>query len=330
MDHVQSQTTKIIGFVPASEMKSNAARFFAGDVLYGRLRPYLNKVTQPTFDGLASAEFMVFRDTELIRSSFLKYRLNAADFVSFASHLNEGDRPRVGFDQIGKFELLVPPPAEQERIVGKLEELFSELDSGIESLTTVREQLKAYRQAVLKHAFEGRMTGQWRNDNTTKVESADQLLIRIKKHRDAEYQKQLKEWKVLADRGERVPKPRPPNYAVPFSEEEKEGLVLTAGQLEMDKAWRSVWCVCRCNAESQELPLLGWQHKLGKQWGSPIPTNKCDTRNNFTRRIGEYVYRMPSRRHCHACNDWGGEDTGAGCNFANYRLPQSEYSSNSR
>src|SRR5450759_1850301 len=82
MDHVQSQSTKIIGFLPASELKSNAARFFAGDVLYGRLRLYLNKVIQPNFDGLASAEFIVFPSNELIRTSFLKYRLNAADFVS--------------------------------------------------------------------------------------------------------------------------------------------------------------------------------------------------------------------------------------------------------
>src|SRR6202007_387246 len=102
-------------------------RFYAGDVLYGRLRPYLNKVTKPQFSGLASAEFIVFPDTPLIKSDFLKYRLNAVDFVNFASHLNEGDRPRVGFDQIGDFKLLIPPPNEQKRIVAMIEELFSEL-----------------------------------------------------------------------------------------------------------------------------------------------------------------------------------------------------------
>lgn len=176
MDHVESQTTKIIGSVPASSMKSNAARFYKNDVLYGRLRPYLNKVTQPSFDGLASAEFIVFPDSPLIKSKFLKYRLNAADFVSFASHLNEGDRPRVGFDQIGTFQILVPPPTEQKRIVAKIEELFSELDKGIESLKTAREQLKVYRQAVLKHAFEGKLTAQWREANKTKLEFPDELL----------------------------------------------------------------------------------------------------------------------------------------------------------
>ena len=121
MDHVEAHTTRIIGSIPAGRMKSNASRFSKNDVLYGRLRPYLNKVAQPQFDGLASAEFIVFSGNELIEPGFLRHRLNSTDFVGFASDLNEGDRPRVAFDQIGDFELLVPPPSEQRRIVEKIE-----------------------------------------------------------------------------------------------------------------------------------------------------------------------------------------------------------------
>lgn len=51
----------------------------------------------------------------------------------------------------------LPPLNEQKRIVAKIEELFSELDKGIENLKTAREQLKVYRQAILKHAFEGKL-----------------------------------------------------------------------------------------------------------------------------------------------------------------------------
>ena len=196
MDHVESLSTKILGSLPAAAMKSSAASFRAGDVLYGRLRPYLNKVAQPNFDGLASAEFIVFPDTVLISSPFLKHRLNGADFVSYASHLNEGDRPRVSFDQIGEFEILIPPPLEQHRIVAKIEELFSELDKGIESLKTAREQLKVYRQAVLKHAFEGKLTAQWRKENEDKLETPEQLLARIKQERAGRYEQQLQEWKA--------------------------------------------------------------------------------------------------------------------------------------
>ena len=56
----------------------------------------------------------------------------------------------------------LPPLNEQYRIVAKLEELFSELGEGVENLEKAREQLKVYRQAVLKHAFEGKLTAHWR------------------------------------------------------------------------------------------------------------------------------------------------------------------------
>jgi len=52
-----------------------------------------------------------------------------------------------------------PPLPEQHRIVAKIEELFSELDKGVEALKTAQQQLKVYRQAVLKWAFEGKQTG---------------------------------------------------------------------------------------------------------------------------------------------------------------------------
>ena len=52
----------------------------------------------------------------------------------------------------------LPPLSEQQRIVAKIEELFSELDKGIETLKTAQQQLKVYRQAVLKYAFEGKLT----------------------------------------------------------------------------------------------------------------------------------------------------------------------------
>lgn len=73
----------------------------------------------------------------------------------------------------------LPPTNEQKRIVAKIEELFSELDKGIENLKTAREQLKVYRQAVLKHAFEGKLTEQWRNNYSvaswTRTTLGDQL-----------------------------------------------------------------------------------------------------------------------------------------------------------
>lgn len=66
----------------------------------------------------------------------------------------------ISGDVIKNFPCLFPPLAEQERIVAKIEELFSSLDAGVESLKAAREQLKVYRQAVLKRAFEGKLTNE--------------------------------------------------------------------------------------------------------------------------------------------------------------------------
>lgn len=97
-------------------MKSGANTFQSTDVLYGRMRSYLNKVYQPDFPGLCSGEFIVFPETCAVLGRFLKYRLNAGDFVRFANRINTGDRPRVDFDQIKLFEMLLLPRPEQERI----------------------------------------------------------------------------------------------------------------------------------------------------------------------------------------------------------------------
>ena len=96
-----------------------------------------------------------------------------------------------------KSRLPLAPQNEQIRIVAKIEELFSELDKGIESLKTARAQLNVHRQAVLKHAFEGKLTAQWREENKDKLETPEQLLSRIKQEREARYEQQLQEWKAV-------------------------------------------------------------------------------------------------------------------------------------
>jgi type I restriction enzyme S subunit len=69
-----------------------------------------------------------------------------------------GAQPNISSGKIEEMEVPLPPIAEQHRIVSKIDELFSDLDKGIETLRNAKEQLKVYRQAVLKYAFEGRLT----------------------------------------------------------------------------------------------------------------------------------------------------------------------------
>ena len=107
----------------------------------------------------------------------------------------------------GDLPIPLAPTAIQHNIVAKIEELFSELDKGIKSLKTARTKLNVYRQAVLKHAFEGKLTAQWREENKDKLETPKQLLARIKQEREARYEQQLKEWKAAFKKWEEGGKP---------------------------------------------------------------------------------------------------------------------------
>lgn len=133
------------------------------------------------------------------------------------------------------------PEREQQRIVAKLEELFSELDKGVENLRTAQQQLKVYRQALLKHAFEGKLTAEWRAQNPDKLESAEALLARIQQEREARYQQQLAEWQEAQQAweangktGSKPAKPKAPKVLPALTVEELAEL------LELPAGWHSV------------------------------------------------------------------------------------------
>lgn len=92
------------------------------------------------------------------------------------------------------FEIPLPPLPEQRRIVAKIEALFSELDAGQNSLTRAQAQLKLYRQSLLKAAFQGSLTADWRAVNPDSLEAPETLLSRICTERDSRYKQALADW----------------------------------------------------------------------------------------------------------------------------------------
>lgn len=186
MDNVEAHTMRLLGTVPASTMKSSAVHFRPDDVLYGRLRPYLNKVLTVGFEGLASAEFIPLTMPEGVNPQFVQYRLNSAKFVAFTSTIDTGDRPRVDYGQIGEFELRLPPTGEQSRIVEAIESYLTRLDDAVATLERVQRNLKRYRASVLKAAVEGRLVptdAELARAEGRDYEPASVLLERILKER---------------------------------------------------------------------------------------------------------------------------------------------------
>ncbi|WP_152269908.1 restriction endonuclease subunit S [Agriterribacter humi] len=115
----------------------------------------------------------------LVKLNFPDMHNNYAYYFLQSKYLDINTRakgvgiPHVDPNILWNYDLLIPPKPTQQAIVSKIEELFSELDKGIEQLKTAQQQLKTYRQAVLKWAFEGKLTEQWRNEKQNSIKGEE-------------------------------------------------------------------------------------------------------------------------------------------------------------
>jgi type I restriction enzyme S subunit len=129
--------------------------------------------------------------------------------------------PHVDPDLLWNYDFPIPPLAEQHRIVQKIEELFSELESGIESLELAQEQIRVYRQALLKYAFEGNLTAEWREKNVKIFETSEVMLARIQLERQKIHRQQIIDWE---ESGKKGGKPKAPKLLDPLAPEELKKL----------------------------------------------------------------------------------------------------------
>ena len=182
MDDIEPHGLKVLRTRPFAEMRSLGNRFRAGDVLYGRLRPYLNKTAVADGNGACSGELLVFEPTPAIEARYLQYYLHSQRFVGWISATTSGDRPRVGFETIAGFAIPLAPLPEQRRIVARIDALFAEIAEGEAALADARKGLEIFRRALLKAAVSGELTRDWRETNPAS-ETGGELLLRIAKGR---------------------------------------------------------------------------------------------------------------------------------------------------
>mgnify|MGYP005987852643 CR=1 FL=1 len=205
-----------------SEAPSRARqKIVVGDVLFSTVRPYLRKIAavDAKYDGeIASTGFAVLRGATGIDPKYVFFKAISHDFVSALTGEQYGvSYPAVKEEQVRAQPLELPPSNEQRRIVEKIEAMFDEVDKGVESLQTARTTLGLYRQSLLKSAFEGRLTADWRAQNTDKLEAPETLLARIQKERDTRYkaalaawQDALAKWRAEGENGKKPTKPKRP------------------------------------------------------------------------------------------------------------------------
>jgi type I restriction enzyme S subunit len=148
-----------------------------GDLLIARMPSPLGRVAIFPLDG--SEKYVTVVDVailrlahDLISDKYCSYMINALPTRNLIAKQQSGTtRKRIARSKLEEISIPVPPLAEQRRIVAKIDSLFSELDKGVEMLHTIRAQLRTYRQAVLKWAFEGNFT----NTTLTSVSLSDYI-----------------------------------------------------------------------------------------------------------------------------------------------------------
>jgi type I restriction enzyme S subunit len=151
----------------------------------------------------------LLRTVENVDSKYINYYLvffyKSGKIVAYQAGSN--NLRNLKFKDYLNIDIPIPTLAEQHRIVEKIEELFSELDKGIENLTAARERLVHYRQAVLKSAFEGGLTKGWRINHQSANRGLGGLKNQILCERRDKFSQALTKWEAAGKEGS---KPKPP------------------------------------------------------------------------------------------------------------------------
>lgn len=207
-------------------LKNSSAKMVTPDsvliAMYGSIGKLgINKIP------LATNQAIAFTET-LYSSTYNKYLFYYLLFSRPKLYeMGKGGTQRnISQTVLKKVQFPLPPLPEQRAIVSKIEQLFSELDNGIANLKLAQEQLKVYRQAVLKKAFEGELTKEWR-EHQVDLPSAAEMLFEIQNDREASYNAELdkwkesiKKWEEEGKKGKKPTKPKKPTETKALTGEE--------------------------------------------------------------------------------------------------------------
>lgn len=129
LEDISNRTGEFLGSKAPQSVRSTTFRFTREHVLYGRLRPYLNKAFLPSFEGHCSSEIFPLRPSERLDRRYLFYWLTWPKTCDRISATSTGARmPRANMNEVMRFDIPLPPLEEQKRIVAVLDQAFAALD----------------------------------------------------------------------------------------------------------------------------------------------------------------------------------------------------------
>jgi type I restriction enzyme S subunit len=152
LEHIESGTGEIIGEASAGSTVSLKTEFAPGDVLFGKLRPYLRKFALVEFAGLCSTEiWALIPDQTVITSGYLRLLVEAPGVQRAANATSGTKMPRADWDVVSTTPVHLPPKSEQDRITL----LASAIDSEIRLLSAQRQALATQRRGLMERLLSG-------------------------------------------------------------------------------------------------------------------------------------------------------------------------------
>jgi type I restriction enzyme S subunit len=141
LEHVDSGSIKLERYGKAGNVKSAKLRFYKDDILYGKLRPYLDKAVIAHFDGVCSTDFIVMKTRHSVKPEYLIWVLHTNEFIKYATQTMKGtNHPRTSWESLANYTLCLPPINEQEliacvlNITVRLKGLYIREKAGLERL----------------------------------------------------------------------------------------------------------------------------------------------------------------------------------------------------
>jgi type I restriction enzyme, S subunit len=153
LEDLESGTGRILNRRNTLEVASAVTLFKKGDVLFGKLRPYLEKYYQAEFDGKCTGEILAFKP-ERVASRFLFYCFGSRWLIERCNALAYGAKmPRVSWEkQLSQFNVPLPPPPEQQHIAAYLDASCGTIDAAVVAKRRQLETLDTLRKTTIKRA----------------------------------------------------------------------------------------------------------------------------------------------------------------------------------
>ena len=153
LEHLSQCDGYILGYIDSAEQKSMKNEFEEGDVLFGKLRPYLRKYWLAKFGGVCSTEIWVLRAiSDVCTKEYLFNIVASYNFVQKANVSSGSKMPRAEWDFVSKIPILTPPLPEQKEIA----EILSTWDKAIERQTQLIQKLELRKKGLMQQLLTGK------------------------------------------------------------------------------------------------------------------------------------------------------------------------------